>query len=177
MWNYVYFKQPQNPEVIDICSKYSSIAVIFSGRRQEIEVLQNFDFNNMYENVEFTKVMTLDQYRKFRPYKVFHYPSKSKADICFLLKGDGCFELGAVTVCLNHCATNCHGVVDLYVNSQPLILGYKDTNPHNFQEQVFRIPPTLCIQGTNVFTIVLNESSPGVYWLSDARIAIEKLTL
>ncbi|XP_033735084.1 uncharacterized protein LOC117323759 isoform X1 [Pecten maximus] len=149
--------------------------VIQQVRKQEIEVLQTFDFNNIYENVEFTKVMTLDQYRKCRPYKVFHYPGRSKGEIVFHLSCDGSFELTAINVCLTHCATNCHGVVDMYVNGQPFLLGYRNANALDFEEQVFRIPPSLCIAGVNVFSIVLNESSPGVYWLSDARVAIEKL--
>ncbi|XP_021372705.1 uncharacterized protein LOC110462831 [Mizuhopecten yessoensis] len=149
--------------------------VIAQVRKQEIEVLQTFDFNNIYENVEFTKVMTLDQYRKCRPYKVFHYPGKSKGEIVFHLSCDGSFELTAVNVGLNHCATNCQGVVDMYVNGQPFLLGYQGANSLEFVEEVFRIPPSLCIAGINVFSLVLNESSPGVYWLSDARVAIEKL--
>ncbi|XP_060073272.1 uncharacterized protein LOC132553079 [Ylistrum balloti] len=144
-------------------------------RRKEVEVLQTFDFNNIYENVEFTKVMTLDQYRKCRPYKVFHYPGRSKGEIIFHLSCDGSFELTAVNIGLTHCATNCNGVVDMYVNGQPFLLGYSDANAMNFEEQVFRIPPSLCIPGVNVFSLVLNESSPGVYWLSDACVAIEKL--
>ena len=78
-----------------------------------------------------------------------------------------------VVLMLNHCNTNCHGIIDLVLNDEPLITGYKDTRWDNFGEQNFNLPSDMLREGENELQIVLNEESEGVYWLSDLRLDIE----
>jgi len=163
-----HMRKYQNNTSFSVC--FLSVA----GLQIQTEVIQTFDFNNLYENVEFITVLTYDQYRKGYPYKVFHYPGRSKVNISFVLEDTGTMGPISVIASINHCATNCKGVVDMYMNNVPFLTGYGGARWDNFEEQTFRIPGELCFTGVNVFTICLNAASPGVYWLSDARLGVER---
>jgi hypothetical protein len=75
-----------------------------------------------------------------------------------------------VKLTLNHCKTNCNGVIDILVNDSELVRGYTGTRWDNFGEQTFAIPLDMFRCGANTVTIRLNEGSRGVYWLSDLKI-------
>ena len=149
--------------------------VVQPTHQQEEECIQVFDFNNVYRNVEFTCALTSDLYRKGQPYKVLHYPGKSRLDMTIdVTPGHTTNQhIACLLLELVHCATNCKGVIDIYVNDVPFLVGHASIVWDAFAEQRLRIPPTMCKPGVNVLTIVLNPNSPGVYWVSDARVAIE----
>ena len=47
------------------------------------QIIHSFDFNNRYENVKFTNVITTDHYRRGRPYKLFSFTGTSQVRITF----------------------------------------------------------------------------------------------
>lgn len=52
------------------------------------QIIHTFEFNNDYDNVEFTHVMTTDIYRRGRPYKLFNSSGQSQVQITFDLPED-----------------------------------------------------------------------------------------
>ncbi|XP_048732303.1 uncharacterized protein LOC125649111 isoform X2 [Ostrea edulis] len=122
----------------------------------------NIDF------IQYVGVETTDRYREGRPYKMFLYPGGSTAILSINMPN---IKLAReVKVTLNHCKTNCNGVIDVLVNDSELVRGYTGTRWDNFGEQTFNIPLDMLTPGTNMVTIRLNEESRGVYWLSDLKI-------
>jgi hypothetical protein len=110
---------------------------------------------------------TTDYYRKWRPYKLFTKPGKSAA----ILTMDVNIKLvRELKITLNHCKTNCNGVVDIYVNDAEFMPGYTGIRWDNFGEQTFTIPRRLLKPGANTVKIILNRYSKGVYWLSDVKV-------
>ncbi|XP_061168725.1 uncharacterized protein LOC133177870 [Saccostrea echinata] len=118
--------------------------------------------------IQYVMTETSDHYRNGRPYKILFYPGKSTAIIQINLPGDQLVRDMVLT--LNHCRTNCHGVIDIFLNDSVLVKGYSDARWDNFGEQTFNVPVYLLKKGTNELTIRLNKTSRGVYWLSDIKI-------
>ncbi|XP_062599351.1 uncharacterized protein LOC134260834 [Saccostrea cucullata] len=138
-------------------------------RQNEVNETVLIDTNNVTSDViQYVMTETTDQYRKGRPYKLLFYPDKSAAIIKINLPGNQLVKDMVLT--LNHCRTNCDGVIDIFVNDSVLVMGYSDARWDNFGEDTFNVPVDLLKQGANELIIRLNKTSRGVYWLSDLKI-------
>ena len=135
------------------------------------EHLQSFDFNQNYENVTYEDVITTDRYRPSRPYKLLETPGKSKVTVTFGLSNAE--NISSIILHVNHCRTTADGIVNVALNGTiflPTLRAPRD----NFGMETFRLQANNLRPQGNVLTIQLDSSSPGVYWLSDAEICIER---
>jgi hypothetical protein len=126
-------------------------------------------------DIEFHQVGTSDEYRKGKPYKVMRNPGSSIISFNFNTSVE---RLSSVTISLNHCRTTSDGVVCLTVNGRPaekrenggfgkmLIMAPR----FNFGWESFDMSLDLIQDGINKITLLLDSTSPGVYWLSDVKI-------
>ncbi|VDI47334.1 Hypothetical predicted protein [Mytilus galloprovincialis] len=128
------------------------------------------DFNQSYDNVCFQCTETTDQYRPGMPYKLLHYPMRSSVEIIFSII-DLDF-LQETHVGLNGCTgQHYHGLIDIFVNNIPVLTDFAGlSNDMAFREQSFTIPKHICVHGENKVKVQLSNNSPGIFWLSDARI-------
>ncbi len=118
----------------------------------------------IYENV-----ITTDEYRKNEPYIVLNEAGQSSATITFDMEREN-----DILLWLNHCRTNCDGVVTISVNGTLLIEEYEEAKWDNFAWDVFRIRKEMVDEGRNVINILLHEDYLGVYWLSDVELNLVK---
>ena len=128
------------------------------------------------KEVNFNSVYETDYYRRGRPYQILSSPGTSfisfKLDVSLQ-------RLSDVTIALNHCRTSADGVVVLTVNGKDALKNDAGTFEEwvimapkwNFGLETFSISPRLLEEGKrNEIRVTLKYDSPGVYWLSDAKI-------
>ena len=75
-----------------------------------------------------------------------------------------------VTIKLNHCSTSAEGVIDIFYNDVEAFHAYLSPK-WNFGKEEFHFEKGF-LEGKNVIEILLNDTSPGVYWLSDALLSV-----
>lgn len=127
------------------------------------------DFNQHYEAVQFQCAMKLDQYRPGVPYRLLHYPLKSYVEILFKIS-DFSF-LSELHLVLNCGSMMYQGRIDILFNDNPVVMDYSGLAcDMAFHEHLFSLPRQLCVGGDNRIKIQLSDKSPGVCWLSDAKI-------
>ena len=135
------------------------------------ELLQSFDFNQGYENVTYEDVTTTDFYRKSRPYKLLQKPGKSTVTLTFGLSDAE--NVSSIILQLNHCRTTADGIVNVALDGTTFIPNLRAPRD-DFGKETFRLQADNLRPQGNELTIQLDSSSPGVYWLSDAEICIER---
>lgn len=136
------------------------------------EQLQCFDMSqSYYPNVSYNRVDTTNVYRKERPYRIFRHPGESSATISFGLSGAK--NVTKIILELNHCITTGHGVFDIIVNSS--VVEHNVQAPRDdFGKECFELTAGLFKSDGNEVQIRLGDPSPGVYWLSDASVYVER---
>lgn len=159
----------------DIPSHVTNIADKL-GQNKKVQPLGHFDFNKSFANVKFQATGTTDYYRKGNPYKIMSNPGTSAVNITFDIKRKDILHL---VIWLNHCRTSADGIVDIYVNKHAYKHTYQNAPKWNFGREHFLVAPSMLKlpskdnqSVTNTVRIKLNNSSPGVYWLSDAQLAL-----
>lgn len=136
----------------------------------DIKQIFNFDLKREQRvagfQVRYTSVDETDYYRKGNPYKILRSPGKSKVDLRFMITSLGMMKASVLT--LNHCRTTADGVVNLVVNGATTrqILAPR----YDFGFEAFTVEKQKLVDGQNVISLVLDATSPGVYWLSDAKV-------
>ena len=139
-------------------------------------LLVKYDFSSNTP-ATFVNAQTTDYYRKGKPYKLLHVPSRSKVTIPIPLgpsnipNGYSFDAITSIEIILNHCRTAQNAIVDIWINETEVIHAYNNA-PHGFHEQTFSYPIENFVRGDNKMVIVLNAHSPAVYWLSDARFIL-----
>lgn len=80
--------------------------------------------------------------------------------------------LQEIHVGLNGCTgQHYHGLIDILVNNIPVLTDFAGlSNDMAFREKSFTIPKPICVHGENKVKVQLSNNSPGIFWLSDARI-------
>ena len=127
------------------------------------------------KEVAFHQVGTTDYYRKGNPYKILTCPGSSIVSFRFNIPIE---PLSSVTIWLNHCRTTADGIVCMTVNGKPAEMrddgkfGKKVIMAPRFDfgRESFPVSLELLQAGVNKITLCLDSNSPGVYWLSDAKI-------
>ena len=134
------------------------------------QIIHSFDFNNDYENVEFTNVMTTDPYRRGRPYKLFRFRGTSQVRITFDLpenvKKSTRLHLTLTEGCWR-------GMRDIFLNDTLWIEKHQDVGP-NWQthEVTLEVNRERLRPKNNSITMKLRKDAEMVYWLSDAVIEV-----
>ncbi|OPL21076.1 hypothetical protein AM593_09817, partial [Mytilus galloprovincialis] len=132
----------------------------------------HFDTNQDHsKSFEYTAIQTTDHYRRGQPYKVFGTPGVSSAILTLKIPSN-CRVL-KLDMTLNHCKTSGNGIIDIMINGRIFRDGYSEADRDNFAEQTFDIPVHLLKNENNTITIVLNDESKGVYWLSDIKFGLK----
>lgn len=135
------------------------------------QIIHTFDFNNDYDNVEFTRVMTTDCYRIGRPYKLFSYTGESQVKITFDLpenvKKPTHLHLTVTEGCWG-------GTIDIFLNNTLWIEKLRSVGP-NFQTREITLELNRergLRPQNNTITMKLREDAAFVHWLSDAVIEV-----
>lgn len=128
------------------------------------------DFNQHYEIIQFHSVIQTDQYRPGISYRLLHYPRQSFMEI-ILMVSDSQF-LQDLQLVLNCGSMMYRGCIDIMLNECNIVMNYTGLPcDMAFHEHTFNLPCQLCKEGKNTIKIQLSEGSPGVCWLSDAKIS------
>ena len=134
------------------------------------QIIHTFDFNNDYDNVEFTHVMTTDHYRRGRPYKLFNFSGASQVRITFDLPEN---VKKPTRLHLTVTEGNWGGMIDIFLNDTLWIEGHQSVGPnwqtHEITLEVDR--ERLCPKNNSI-TMKLREDAEMVYWLADAVIEV-----
>lgn len=134
------------------------------------QIIHTFEFNNDYDNVEFTHVMTTDHYRPGRPYKLFNFRGQSQVQITFDLPVDV-----KKPTRLHMTVTECcwSGMMDFFLNDTLWIEKHENAGS-NFQtrEITLEVDRTRLRPRNNSITMKLREDAEWVYWLADAIIEV-----
>merc|ERR1712241_17649 len=101
-------------------------------------VRQILDFQQTYDNVEFTHAQDTDYYRKGSPYKIFRWPGNSCVHIKFALSPTEVKTIKHVSIKLNHCSTSAEGTVDISLNDVKLYEKYLSPK-WNFGKEDFHL--------------------------------------
>ena len=134
------------------------------------QIIHSFDFNNDYENVEFTHVMTTDHYRRGRPYKLFRFRGTSQVRITFDLPEN---VKKPTRLHLTLREGGWCGMMDIFLNDTVWIKkhgwghGNFQTGKITLEVNRDRLRPK-----NNSITMKLREDARMVYWLSDAVIEV-----
>ena len=134
------------------------------------QIIHSFDFNNDYENVEFTHVMTTDCYRRGRPYKLFSFRGTSQVRITFDLPEN---VKKPTRLHLTLREGGWCGMMDIFLNDTVWIKkhgwghGNFQTGKITLEVNRDRLRPK-----NNSITMKLREDAEMVYWLSDAIIEV-----
>lgn len=135
------------------------------------QIIQTFDFNKGYDNVEFISVMTTDYYRSGRPYKLFKFRGQSKVQITFDLP-----ENVKKPIRLHLTLTECcwSGMMDIFLNDTLWIEKHHSDNHENFktQEVTLEVDTGRLKPKNNTISMRLRDDAEMVYWLSDAIIEV-----
>ena len=134
------------------------------------QIIHSFDFNNDYENVEFIHVMTTDQYRPGRPYKLFTFNGRSQMRITFDLpenvKKPTRLHLTVTEGCWS-------GMMDIFLNDTLWIERHQNVGPSWQTHQIaLEVNRERLRPKNNSITMKLREDATMVYWLSDAMIEV-----
>ena len=133
-------------------------------------IIHSFDFNNDYENVEFTNVMTTDHYRRGRPYKLFRFRGRSQVRITFDLpenvRKPARLHLTVTEGCWS-------GMMDIFLNDTLWIERHQNVGS-NWQthEITLEVNRERLHPKNNSITMKLRGDAEMVYWLSDAIIEV-----
>ena len=135
------------------------------------QTIHTFDFNNDYDNVEFTHVMTTDYYRRGRPYKLFNLCGASQVRITFDLP-ENVKKPTRLHVTVVECCWS--GMMDIFLNDTLWIEGHQSLGSDNFktQEITLEVDRERLRPRNNSITMKLREDAEMVYWLSDAIIEV-----
>ena len=144
--------------------------------RNKLEI-QTFDFSlDTTPMTECEDVHIIDTYGKGKHYKVLKTAGKS----CVRMKLNlghidipnnyRLSDFDSIDVVINHCRTVSNGVIDLVLNGSDLLTAYSGAATAIFEEQRFSFPADRFKTGSNELSILLNQESPGEYWLSDVKI-------
>ena len=130
--------------------------------------IHTFDFNNDYENVEFSHVMTTDRYRPGKPYKLFLFQGRSQVRITFDLpenvRNPTCLHL---TV-----REGLGGMMDIFLNGTLWIERNDQTRDWRTHEITLKVDREWLHCQNNSITMRLREDARNFYWLADARIEV-----
>ena len=135
------------------------------------QIIHSFDFNNRYENVKFTNVITTDHYRRGRPYKLFSFTGTSQVRITFDLpksvKKPTHLHLTLTEGCWS-------GMMDIFLNGTLWIEKHQIARTSNFStsEITLEVDRERLRPKNNSITMKLREDATMVYWLSDAIIEV-----
>ena len=134
------------------------------------QIIHSFDFNNDYENVEFTHVMTTDCYRRGRPYKLFRFRGTSQVRITFDLPENDKKPTRLHLTLTEGCWS---GMMDIFLNDTLWIERHQSVGP-NWQshEVTLEVNRERLRPKNNSITMKLREDAEMVYWLSDAIIEV-----
>ena len=128
------------------------------------------DFNNDYENVEFTHVMTTDHYRPGRPYKLFAFNGESQVKITFDLPENVRRPTRLHLTVTEGCWS---GMMDIFVNDTLWIEKHQNVGPNwQTREITLEVNKERLRRQNNSITMRLREDAVNVYWLSDALIEV-----
>ena len=135
------------------------------------QIIHSFDFNNDYENVEFTHVMTTDCYRRGRPYKLFSFRGTSQVRITFDLPENDKKPTRLHLTLTEGCWS---GMMDIFLNDTLWIEKHQMSARSNFQasEITLEVNRERLRPKNNSITMKLREDARMVYWLSDAVIEV-----
>ena len=152
-------------------SKYGIAALLLEHKRfkriQQISI-REIDFNRNNRDVHLYNINTSSYYREERPYKILS-TSASFLNIRLELKPKDLFFIESMTLKLHHCSTSSEGVIDIFFNRDKLFSRYLAPK-WDFGWETFTINSPIVER--NMITIALADESPGVYWLSDAKLNI-----
>lgn len=142
---------------------------------ESIHISTELNFNQFLPIVTGSNVEMTDYYRGGDSYLLFKKPGASSVTLQFMLPPAYRNVSGGILVLtLNHCRTSGNGIIDMSLNGQSFMAGYRDAPFWGFGLQDFQLPYSrLNVNGINTFTVTLSGSSPGVYWLSDVAFTIE----
>ncbi|XP_020607264.1 uncharacterized protein LOC110045946 [Orbicella faveolata] len=134
------------------------------------QIIHTFDFNNDYQNVEFTHVMTTDCYRRGRPYKLFRFNGGSQVQITFDLpenvKKPTRLHLTVTEGCWS-------GMMDIFLNDTLWIERHKSAGSNwQTREITLEVDRERLRAQNNSITMKLREDAVNVYWLADAIIEV-----
>lgn len=135
------------------------------------EIIHTFnDFNDDYENVEFTAVMTTDHYHPGRPYKLFNFPGESQVQFTFDLpenvKKPTCLLLTTTEGCWP-------GMIDIFLNDNLCIEKLPSAGPSwQTREIKLEVDREQLQPKNNKITMKLRDDAEFVYWLYAAVIAV-----
>lgn len=134
------------------------------------QIIHTFEFNNDYDNVEFTHVMTTDIYRRGRPQKLFNSSGQSQVQITFDLPEDVKKPTRLHMTVTEGCWS---GMMDFFLNDTLWIEQHESAGP-NFQtrEITLEVDRTRLPPRNNSITMKLREDAECVYWLADAIIEV-----
>ena len=133
------------------------------------QVIHSFDFNNYYENVKFTHVMTTDCYRRGRPYKLFNFRGTSQVRITFDLP-ENVKKPTRLHLTLRDGGWG--GMMDIFLNDTLWIEKYRVGNNFHTKETTLELDRERLRPKNNSITMKLREDAEMVYWLSDAIIEV-----
>lgn len=135
------------------------------------QIIQTFDFNKGYDNVEFISVMTTDYYRSGRPYKLFKFRGQSKVQITFDLP-ENVKKPTRLHLTLTECCWS--GMMDIFLNDTLWIEKHHSDNHDNFktQEVTLEVDTGRLKPKNNTISMRLRDDAEMVYWLSDAIIEV-----
>ncbi|KAL9958298.1 hypothetical protein ACROYT_G035298, partial [Oculina patagonica] len=135
------------------------------------EIIHTFnDFNEDYENVEFTAVMTTDHYRPGKPYKLFNFQGRSQVQFTFDLpeniKKPTCLHLTTTEGCWS-------GMIDIFVNDN-LCIEKLESAGANWQTREIKleVDSGQLKPKNNKITMKLRNDTEFVYWLYAAVIEV-----
>ena len=139
------------------------------------QIIHSFDFNNDYENVEFTNVMTTDHYRRGRPYKLFRFRGTSQVRITFDLPENVKKPTRLHLTVTEGCWSGMMDIFrDIFLNDTLWIEKHQIADSSNFQtsEITLEVDRERLHPKNNSITMKLREDAEMVYWLSDAVIEV-----
>lgn len=139
--------------------------------RQTIHTFNNF--NNHFENVIFTAVMTTDCYRQGKPYKLFNFPDESQVQITFDLP-----ENVKKPTCIHLTTTegNWGQEIDIFLNGKLCIEKLHSAGPNWRTREIELKVDRKDVRPKNNFLVMkLREDAEYVYWLYDAVIEVSHI--
>ena len=132
-------------------------------------IIHSFDFNNDYENVEFTNVMTTDHYRRGRPYKLFRFRGTSQVRITFDLPEN---VKKPTRLHLTLTDGGWGGMMDIFLNDTLWIEKHRVGGNWKANEITLEVNRERLRRENNSITMKLREDAEMVYWLADAVIEV-----
>jgi hypothetical protein len=110
-------------------------------------------------------VVVTDFYRGGDPYLLFRYTGQSKCIVVFRPP-----EKKTILLKVIHCCTTSLGEINITLNKKLIPYDNSLTPIHNFGNTTIPISPEFLTDGLNELVILLDESSKGVYWLTEISV-------